>query len=145
MKWKDVDLDCAEWKYLSTKRNKEIIVPLSRQAVDILKDLQLLTGRGEYVFPGARSFRPFNGKAIITALRILGYDKTEMSAHGFRAMARTLLAEKLEIDEKLIEFQLTHEVADAMKGAYNRARYLEPRRKMMQDWADYLDQLKGVR
>jgi integrase len=142
MKWKDVDLDSAEWKYTSTKRDKEMIVPLSRQAVDILEDIQQVTGGGEYVFPGDRSARPFSGRALIFALRSMGYDQTEMTAHGFRAMARTIMAEKLRIPPELIELQMTHKVPDPLNGAYDRTKFLDDRRRMMQPWADYLHELK---
>jgi integrase len=143
MRWKDVDLEGAEWKYTSTKRKKEMIVPLSRQAVDILNEIQYLSGDGEYVFRGMSPSKPFSEVSLRYALRALGYAQTEMSVHGFRAMARTLMAEKLRIRPELIELQLTHKVPDPLNGAYDRTRFLDERREVMQTWADYLDALKA--
>jgi integrase len=144
-KWIDIDLDRAEWKYNVSKTKTEHHVPLSRQAVEILKDIQLLTGKSEYVFPGQRWGRPFSDMTINRALQTMGYDtKTEMTGHGFRAMARTLLAERLRIPENVIEHQLAHSVPDALGTAYNRTKFLDDRRHMMQAWSDCLDQLKQV-
>lgn len=110
----------------------------------ILKDLQPLTGHREYVFPGGHDPRKcLSPAAIGAALRRLGYDtRTEVTGHGFRAMARTLLAERLRIDPQVIGHQLAHRVADALGTAYNRSRFIEDRIRMMQQWADYLDELK---
>jgi integrase len=120
------------------------IVPLSSQAVAILRELQPLTGGGRYVFPGARSSdRPMSETATLAALRRMGFAKDEMSGHGFRAMARTILAEELHIDPQIIERQLAHKVPDALGTAYNRTKFLTDRRAMMQAWADYLDKLKA--
>jgi integrase len=144
-KWVDIDIEHKEWKYTISKTNTEHLVPLSRQAVEILKDIQLLTGSSEYVFPGQRWGRPFSNMTINRALQAMGYDtKEEMTGHGFRAMARTLLAEKLRIPENVIEHQLAHRVPDTLGTAYNRTRFYDDRRKMMQAWSDYLDQLKQV-
>jgi integrase len=144
MQWKDVSIDDAQWCYTSTKRRKEVIVPLSRQAVDILSDLQPLTGEGKYVFPGMRGGRPIGEMAIVRALQFMGYDtKTEHTAHGFRATARTILRERLGIDAEIIEFQLSHETKNPLGGAYDRALFIDERRRMMQQWADYLDRLKS--
>lgn len=141
--WADIDLDTAEWRYTVTKTNTPHIVPLSQQAVEILRELQPLTGRGRFVFPGARSNgRPMSDNAILAALRRLGIGKEEMSGHGFRAVARTILDEVLGVRPDYIEHQLAHAVRDPNGRAYNRTAHLPERRKMMQQWADYLDELK---
>jgi integrase len=141
--WADVDLDAAEWRYTVTKTNTPHIVPLSRQAVEILRELQPLTGHGRFVFPGARSNgRPMSDNAILAAMRRLGINKEEMSGHGFRAVARTILDEVLGVRPDYIEHQLAHAVRDPNGRAYNRTAHLPERRKMMQQWADYLDKLK---
>ena len=142
--WKDIDLDRAEWRYIVTKTNTPHIVPLSIQAVEIFKELQALTGRSRFVFPGARTNgRPMSDNAILAALRRMGIDKEEMSGHGFRAMARTILDEVLGVRPDFIEHQLAHSVRDPNGRAYNRTAHLPERRKMMQQWADYLDKLKA--
>lgn len=141
--WADIDLDGAEWRYTATKTNTPHIVPLSRQAVEVLRELQPLTGRGRFVFPGARSnARPMSDNAILAAMRRLGIGKEEMSGHGFRAVARTILDEVLGVRPDYIEHQLAHAVRDPNGRAYNRTAHLPERRKMMQQWADYLDKLK---
>ena len=142
MRWSEIDFENATWNYISTKRDKEITVPLSRQAVEILKDLHPLTGRNEYVFTNARGRGPIGVHTLPLALRNLGYSCKEQTIHGFRAMARTTLDEILHIDPRLIEFEMTHSTGDPLK--YNRARYLDDRRRMMQSWADYLDHLKQI-
>lgn len=140
--WADIDLEAAEWRYHVTKTDSDHIVPLSRQALAILRDLHALTGHGKYVFPGARTNgRPMSDNAILAAMRRLGISKDEMSGHGFRAMARTILDEVLNVRVDLIEHQLAHAVRDANGRAYNRTAHLPERRKMMQQWADYLDGL----
>ncbi len=142
--WGDIDLGAQEWRYTVTKTNTPHIVPLSRQAVDILRELQPLTGRGRFVFPGARSNgRPMSDNAILAAMRRLGITKEEMSGHGFRAVARTILDEVLGVRPDYIEHQLAHAVRDPNGRAYNRTAHLPERRKMMQEWADYLDKLKA--
>lgn len=142
--WKDIDLDGAEWRYTVTKTNTPHIVPLSRQAVTILRELHPLTGSGQYAFPSARSTsRPMSDNAILAALRRMGIGKEEMSGHGFRAVARTILDEVLGARPDFIEHQLAHAVRDPNGRAYNRTAHLQERRKMMQTWADYLDQLKA--
>lgn len=141
--WTDIDLDAAEWRYTVTKTKTAHIVPLSHQAVTILRELHPLTGHGRYVFPGARTNgRPMCDNAILAAMRRLGIPKEEMSGHGFRAMARTILDEVLGFRPDYIEHQLAHAVRDPNGRAYNRTAHLPERRKMMQDWADYLDKLK---
>jgi integrase len=142
--WKDIDLDAAEWRYTVTKTDTDHIVPLSRQAVKILRELQPLTGQGRYVFPGARSSsRPMSDNAILAAMRRLEIGKEEMSGHGFRAVARTILDEVLGVRPDFIEHQLAHAVRDPNGRAYNRTAHLAERRAMMQQWADYLDELKA--
>lgn len=145
--WAQFDLEKAEWRYLVTKTRKEHLVPLATQAVQILGDLHALTGTGRYVFPGARSAqRPMSDAAINAALRRLAYDtRTEITGHGFRAMAGTILHEELEQKPEVIEHQLAHAVPDALGSAYNRTKFLKERRVMMQRWADYLDELKARR
>ena len=142
--WADIDLDGAEWRYTVTKTGTPHIVPLSIQAVSILRELRALTGTSRYVFPGARSNgRPMSDNAILAALRRMGIGKEEMSGHGFRAMARTILDEVLCFRPDFIEHQLAHAVRDPNGRAYNRTAHLPERRKMMQAWADYLDRLKA--
>jgi len=142
MEWKDLDLDAKEWRYFVTKTETEQIVPLSTQAINVLEDIQKLTGTGRYVFPSARSDkRPMSNNTIRLALRAMDYDKETMSAHGFRTTASTLLNEQ-GWSPDAIERQLAHTSRNKVRAAYNRAQYLEERKKMMQAWADYLDSLK---
>jgi integrase len=141
--WADVDLDAAEWRYTATKTDTPHIVPLATQAVALLRDLHAVTGHGQYLFPSARSpRRAMSDNAILAAMRRMGVAKEEMSGHGFRAMARTILDEVLGVRPDLIEHQLAHAVRDPNGRAYNRTAHLPERRKMMQQWADYLDNLK---
>ena len=146
MRWGDVDLEAAEWRYTASKTQTDHLVPLSHQAIDILASLHPLTGhlQGGWVFPGGRSpLRPMSEAAMNAAYRRLGIDtKTELTGHGWRAVARTLLHEMLGYQPEVIEHQLSHAVPDSLGGAYNRTRFIEQRRKMMQAWADYLDRLK---
>ncbi len=143
MEWKDVDLDAKEWRYFVTKTEVLHIVPLSIQAVAILEDIKPLTGSGRYVFPSSRGDgRPMSDGTIRTALKTLGYDSDVMTAHGFRTTASTLLNEQ-GWGADAIERQLCHMPRDAVRAAYNRAQYLDERRRMMQSWADYLDGLKA--
>jgi integrase len=125
------------------KMGEAHIVPLSRQAVAILRELRPLTGAGKYLFPSLRSAeRPMSDNTINAALRRLGYTTDEMTGHGFRAMASTLLNEQ-GWHPDLIELQLAHAERNKVRAAYNRAQRLAERRKMMQAWADYLDGLKA--
>ena len=144
-KWADIDLENHEWRYLVTKTKTEHIVPLSRQAIYLLETIQPLSGSGEYVFQGGHNPDKAMSKAAINAaLRRMGYDtKKEITGHGFRAMARTILHERLNIDPHIIEHQLAHRVPDALGAAYNRTKFMEQRKLMMQQWADYLDELKA--
>lgn len=142
--WADIDLDAAEWSYLVTKTKTDHIVPLSTQAVEILREIQALTGQGRYVFPSARTRdRPMSDNAILAAMRRLGIPADVMTGHGFRAMARTILDEVLGFRVDIIEHQLAHAVKDANGTAYNRTTHLPARREMMQRWSDYLDSLKA--
>lgn len=141
--WQDIDLIQAEWRYMVNKTDTQHIVPLAKQALGILRTLQSLTGAGKYVFPSIRSFkRPMSDNAILAAMRRMGISKEEMSGHGFRAMARTILDEVLGVRPDLIEHQLAHAVRDPNGRAYNRTAHLPDRKKMMQLWADYLDELR---
>lgn len=144
--WSEIDLDNAEWNIPAErmKMREPHLVPLCSQALDILRDLHAQTGNWRYVFPGARTIsRPMSENAVIAALRRMGYAKDEMSGHGFRAMARTILDEVLGVRTDFIEHQLAHAVLDPNGRAYNRTTHLGERRKMMQLWADYLDKLKA--
>jgi len=144
-KWKDIDLDTAEWRYVVSKTKTNHIVPLSKQAVSILRELHSFSGYGEYVFQGGRDPKdPMSAAAINAALSRIGYDtKTQITGHGFRAMARTVLHEQLDVDPHIIEHQLAHRVPDALGQAYNRTKFIKQRKVMMQAWADYLDRLKA--
>lgn len=143
-KWKDIDLKKAEWRYFVSKTKSDHIVPLSDQALSVLNDLYSLTGDGDYVFPSSRSsLRPMSDNAVLSALRRMEIPKEEMSGHGFRAMARTILDEVLGIPQHIIEHQLAHAVKDANGRAYNRTSHLPQRKEMMQVWANYLDRLKA--
>ncbi len=144
-KWRDIDLDAGEWRYLVSKTKTDHLVPLSTQAIDILRTIHPLSGHGEYVFQGGHSpLRPMSEAAVNAALKRMGYDtQSEITGHGFRAMARTILHERLNIDPHIIEHQLAHKVPDALGAAYNRTKFIEQRKVMMQQWADYLDELKA--
>ena len=144
--WSEIDLDTQQWNIPGEKmKMKEPhLVPLPRQAVAILKELQPFTGASQYVFPCGRSFaRPMSENAVNAALRRMGFEKSEITGHGFRAMARTILDEVLQIRPDFIEHQLAHAVRDPNGRAYNRTAHLAERRKMMQKWANYLDGLKA--
>lgn len=143
-KWEDINLNTGEWRYRVSKTNTDHLVPLSTQAINILETIYPLSGRGEYVFQNGHSpLRPMSEAAINAALKRMGYDtQNEVTGHGFRAIARTLLHEKLNFAPYVIEHQLAHNVPDALGSAYNRTKFIEQRREMMQVWADYLDELK---
>ena len=143
--WAEIDLDGAEWRIPGSKMkmDNDHIVPLSTQAVELLRSVQPLTGHGRYVFPSLRTGeRPMSENTINAALRGMGYAKEVHCAHGFRAMARTIMDEVLGQRVDLIEHQLAHAVKDANGRAYNRTAHLPARRVMMQTWADYLDKLR---
>jgi integrase len=140
----EFDLDGAEWRYFITKTKTWHVVPLARQAVAILRELFRVTGDGELAFPGGRSAkRPMSDAATLAAMRYMGIGQEEMTNHGFRAVARTILDEVLKVRVDIIEHQLGHLVKDANGRAYNRTAFLEDRRAMMQLWADHLDALKA--
>jgi len=144
--WAEINLDKAEWNIPAEKMKTKQphLVPLSTQAVAILKEIQPLTGSTRYVFHSTRTVnKPMSDMALSAALRRMGYAQGEMTPHGFRAMARTILDEILQVRPDFIEHQLAHAVRDPNGRAYNRTAHLEERRKMMQQWADYLDGLKA--
>ena len=141
--WSDIDLDAKEWRPYISKTDFHHIVPLSTQAISILEGIKPLTGAGQYVFPSSRGdSRPMSDNTIRTALKSLGYDSDTMTAHGFRTTASTLLNEQ-GWSPDAIERQLAHSPRDQVRAAYNRAQYLDERRRMMQSWSDYLDSLKN--
>jgi len=142
--WTEIDLDAAEWRIPASKmKGRKIhIVPLSSQAVSIFRELHPLTGRSTWVFPGVRTNgEPMSENTINAALRRLGYDRSKLTAHGFRGMASTLLHEH-GWSSDVIERQLSHTERDEVKAAYNHAEHLPARRRMMQAWADHLDELR---
>ncbi|MBS0339212.1 MAG: integrase arm-type DNA-binding domain-containing protein [Proteobacteria bacterium] len=143
--WAEVDLDAAEWRIPAAKMKMKVehLVPLSRQAVEILRDLYTFSGHGRYVFPSIRTGeRCMSENTVAAALRGMGYAQDVMTAHGFRAMARTVMDEVLGERPDLIEHQLAHTVKDPNGRAYNRTAHLPARREMMQRWSDYLDKLR---
>lgn len=145
MEWADVNLDAAEWVYFVTKTKTNHIVPLPAQAVAMLREIHPLTGHGKYAFPGERDHdRPMSDNAVRSALRRLGWSNDEMTPHGFRAMASTIL-DNMGYKQEWLERQLAHEEPNKVKAAYKRdawRMYLPERTAMMQAWADYLDKLK---
>lgn len=150
--WAEIDLEKGEWNIPAERmkgwKRKGVttphLVPLAPQAVAILQELRPLTGRGKHVFAGRDPKKCMSNAAVNAALRRMGYDtKTEMTGHGFRAMARTILHEELDVERDVIEHQLAHAVPDALGTAYNRTKFIKERRAMMQRWADYLDKLKA--
>lgn len=144
-KWCEIDLEAGVWQYLVSKTKTDHIVPLSTQAIEILREIHPLSGHGEYVFMGGHNpQKPMSEAAVNAALKRMGYDtQTQITGHGFRAMARTILHERLNIDPHIIEHQLAHKVPDALGAAYNRTKFIEQRKLMMQQWADYLDEIKA--
>lgn len=143
--WTEIDLEAAEWRIpgVKMKMGQDHLVPLSTQAVSLLRAMHGMTGDGKYVFPSIRtSDRCMSENTINAALRSMGYAKEVMTGHGFRAMARTIMDEVLGERVDLIEHQLAHAVKDPNGRAYNRTAHLPARRKMMQRWADYLDKLR---
>lgn len=145
-KWKDIDLDAALWSIPAEfmKMREPHLVPLSTQAVSILRDMHPFSGHLEHVFPGGRDpNRPMSDAAINAAMRRLGIDtQRELTGHGFRAMARTILHERLEFPPEVIEVQLAHKAPGPLGAAYARAKFIDKRKVMMQAWADYLHKLK---
>ncbi len=142
--WKDIDLDAGEWRYVVSKTKTDHLVPLPKQVAALLRELHPFSGYGKYVFQSGRDpKKAMSGAAINAALRRMGYDtKTQITGHGFRAMARTILHERLDIDPNIIEHQLAHRVPDTLGQAYNRTKFIKQRKAMMQQWADYLEKLK---
>jgi integrase len=141
--WAEFDLDAAEWRIPASKMKMRVIhvVPLSSQAVSILRELHPLTGAGKYIFPGTRTKdRPMSENTVLAALRRMGYGTNDMTGHGFRSMASTILNEQ-GWNRDAIERQLAHAERDNVRAAYNYAEHMTERRKMMQAWADYLDSL----
>ena len=139
--WSEINFEESSWTIpgVRIKSRKDLLVPLSTQTLAILKDIYPYSGDGQYVFPGRDPKRPFSAGTINKAIRSMGYDtKQEMTGHGFRAMARTILQEKLKFNIAWIELQLAHVVPDPNGTAYNRAAFLDERREMMQAWSDYL-------
>ena len=144
MQWSELDLENAEWRLPAErmKARRGHLVPLARQSVGILEELRPLTGGGRFVFPSMRSAqRPMSENTLAAALRRMGYSKEEMTAHGFRSIASTLLNEQ-GWNRDAIEQQLAHAPKDTVRAAYHRAEHLEERREMMQAYADYLDGLR---
>ena len=150
MEWSELDLEQGLWTIPREKKKErnqvegDHIVPLSEQALALLIDLQPITGRSQMVFPNQRDHsRAIRTESLNKALRTLGYDtRTQQCAHGFRASARTMLDEQLNLRIEWIEHQLAHKVRDTLGNAYNRTKHLPERVQMMQRWADYLDNLK---
>ncbi len=153
-KWADVDLGAGIWnlpaedtkltvKEKAKRKGQVHAVPLSKQAVAILKELHPFTGRSQYVFPGRAASRVMSGNTVNQALRTMGWDGETVCGHGFRATARTMLHETLNFSPDAIEAQLGHRVPDRLGSAYNRSKHLTERVKIMQVWADYLDEIKG--
>jgi integrase len=143
-RWADIDFDKAEWRFTTSKTGTDHLVPLSRQALSILAWLYPLTCRSGLVFMGQKPGKPISDGTVNCALRSLGYNtQREITGHGFRAMARTLLAEEHDMAPEWIEHQLAHAVPDMNGTAYNRTKYIKQRRHMMQVWADYLDRLRS--
>lgn len=142
--WGEVDFEAREWRIPAEKMKmrKEHRVPLSRQAMLVLEDIRQFTGDGRYVFPGVSRSRPLSENGVTSALRRMGYSGDQMTAHGFRAMASTLLNE-LGFRGDVIEAQLAHTGGDKIRAIYNRAEYMKERRRLMQAWADYLDELRA--
>lgn len=143
--WAEIDLDAAEWRIPGSKMKMKVdhLVPLSTQAVALLRSVQPITGHGMYVFPSLRTGeRPMSENTINAALRGMGYSKEVHTAHGFRALARTIMDEVMGERVDLIEHQLAHAVKDPNGRAYNRTAHLPARRVMMQNWANYLDKLR---
>ncbi|TWV81547.1 integrase arm-type DNA-binding domain-containing protein [Moraxella sp. VT-16-12] len=147
MTWEQVDLDNGTWTYMPNKTKKstsvQMVSPLSHQAIEILRQMKEYRPYSELVFPSAiTQARPLSENTLNQALRRMGFDSSEQTSHGFRAIARTLLEEKFKYDYRMIEMQLGHQVRDSNGRAYNRVQWLDERREMLQVWADYIYQLK---
>jgi integrase len=143
-RWEEFDFGQAEWRIPAErmKMKEQHLVPLANQTAQILRELQTVTGQGKLLFPSLRDLnRPISDNTVNAALRRLGYAKEEITGHGFRSMASTLLNE-LGWNRDAIERQLAHWERNSVRAAYNFAEFLSERRKMMQAWADYLDSLR---
>ena len=143
--WSEIDFARSQWDIPASRMKMRLphTVPLARQVLAILKELHTLSGDGPFLFPTPRQKgAPISNVAVLNGLRRMGYGTNEVSAHGFRATARTFLDERLHVNPAYIEAQLAHRVPDALGTAYNRTMHLEDRKAMMQQWADYLDTLK---
>lgn len=153
MEWAELDLDAGMWAIPAAKMKRRLdgklngrphFVPLPKQAVQVLRDLHPLTGHSPYVFPSLVSIkRPMSENTVRVALRRMGFANDDMTPHGFRAMARTIMVEELDVDPDVIEAQLAHGKSGPLGEAYDRAQYMAKRRTMMQQWADYLDKLRA--
>lgn len=146
MEWQEFDEEENLWEIPADKMKMAVAhtVPLPKQTITILKAIKPTAGNGRYVFPSNRgASRPLSENGVRTAIRTMGFSSDDVSPHGFRATARTLLDEKLNYRVECIEQQLAHAVKDANGRAYNRTKHLEQRREMMQAWADYLDELRS--
>lgn len=153
--WSELDLQSKLWSIPSAKMKRTVqaktsgrphLVPLSRQTLGLLDELKPLTGTDRFLFPSLLSSdRPMSENTVNTALRRMGYSMDQMTAHGFRAMARTLLVEELEFPPDVIEAQLAHAKSGPLGSAYDRAEFMQQRRAMMQRWADYLDHLRAAK
>ena len=143
MRWKDIDFERAEWRFILSKTEKPHIKPLPKQVITQLKEIKLITGSSPYVFPSLRDLkRPISIGSLTAALRRLGISGDEQTIHGFRATARTILHEVLGWAPDIIEISLGHKVPDRLGEAYARAKFLPQRKIMMQMWADYIDALR---
>lgn len=142
--WAEIDLEAAQWVIAAEKMKmrRPHVVPLSTQALGILDELRPLTGHGQHLFPGNRPGKVMSENTLNAALRYLGFSREQMTAHGFRAMASTILNEQ-GWPPDVIEAQLAHAPKSAIRAAYNRAQYMDERRRMMQAWADFLDEIKA--
>jgi integrase len=144
--WSEIDFRAAEWRIGAhrTKMRRVHVVPLSKQALAILKTQHAISGSGKYVFPGPRTLRPISDMTLTAALHNINpaFSREDMSVHGFRASASTLLHE-LGYESELIELALAHQKSDKVASVYDRSQRLTERRKMMQAWADYLDELNA--
>jgi integrase len=143
--WSEINFEQAKWRIPAEKMKmrQSHIVPLASQVIDILEGLHPYTGHGRFLFPSMRtSVRPISDVTLLAAIRTLGFSKDQMTVHGFRSIASTMLNE-LGFNRDWIERQLAHGEHNSVRAAYNYAEYLPERRKMMQSWADHLDKLKG--
>jgi integrase len=143
--WEAFHLEKAVWNFKPSKKGLPFEFPLSKQVIEILKEQKQICGNGPYVFPSTRSnFRPISDNTLNAALHRMDY-KGKTTIHGFRAMARTVIAERLDFPAEIIEMQLSHNVKDSLGRAYNRTTHFKLRRKMMDEWAGFLDNLKRQR